>query len=118
MAIAVGSAVVNQGALLGAMPAVLGQVIAAGTPPNSWNVLWQNGSIALDVVELNNLVEVEASTLRPAVREASTAGGVAPAPDAVGMVISQTVGGFNLIIRTPAGLQYVTSVGTIKYLDE
>lgn len=113
MAIIVGSVVINDAASGGAVPAIIGQVIAANGA--NWDVLWGSGDVALNIPggALYEWVPV-ACSLRPACK--SAVAGIAPAPDAVGMVISQTAD--RNLIRTLAGYQYVATLANTTFLDE
>jgi hypothetical protein len=112
MAIGLGSVVINAAASGGAVPAVIGEVIAANG--GNWDVLWQSGDVALNIpaAALYEWITV-ACGLRPAVR--LNAAGIAPASAAVGMVISQTAD--RHLIRTLAGYQYVATLANTKFLD-
>lgn len=113
MAIGIGSVVINAAASGGDVPAVIGEVIAANGA--NWDVLWQSGDVALNIPTgaLYEWIPVTLA-LRPAVRKNAT--GVSPAPDAVGMVISQTTTRY--LVRTPAGYQYVVTNTNINFLDD
>ncbi len=121
MAIGAGSVVIPAACIAAGTAVIFGTVMVAGEA-GTWDVLWETGQIATDVVaaELHEFWSAGDAaithTYRPATRQASGGGAVAPGPDCVGVEVARTAS--EAVIRTLAGHRYHLYTNLLQYLDE
>lgn len=123
MAVDVGSVVIPEACRYAGTAVIFGTVMVAGEGgAGFWDVLWENGQVALDVVaaELHEFWHSGDAAIthpyRPASIEASGGGAVAPGPDNVGVVVARSSS--ESVIRTLAGHRYLLNNTAVRYLDE
>jgi len=122
MAIGLGSVVIPEACIAAGTAVIFGTAIAVGeTGADHFDVLWENGQIALDVDEdeLHEFWSANDAAIthpyRPATVEASGGGAVAPGPDNVGIVVARS--STETVIRTLAGHRYLVNNTAVQYTD-
>lgn len=121
MAIGVGSVVIPAACIAAGTAVIFGTVMVAGEGA-TWDVLWETGQVATDVVaaELHEFWSTGDAaithTYRPACRAAAGGGATAPGPDCVGVEVARTSS--ESVIRTLAGHRYHLYTSQLRYLDE